>query len=75
MRNRKLPEEGNLAHEIVERVFNGLRTEEIVEAAKRLLDLALNYDSLCEYTRAQIIGRICWKFGLEPPDSIQDRLV
>lgn len=75
MRSRKLPEKGNLAYHIVDAISEGLRTEEIVEAAKRLLDIAINHDSLCEHTRAQIVGRICWKFGLEPPDSIQERLV
>jgi len=75
MHNRKLPADGNLAHHIVDAISVGLRTEEIVEASRRLLDLAINYDLLPGYTRAQIIGRICWRFGLEPPDSIQERLV
>jgi len=74
MRKRKLPEDGNLAHAIVDMVCDELRTEEIVEAAKRLLDLALNHDGLNTMTRAEIVGRICWRFGLEPPDSVQELL-
>lgn len=72
---KKLPEEGNLAREIVERVCDGKRMEEIVEIAKRLLDIALNHDGLYIVTRAEIVAKICWKFGLEPPDSVQDLLV
>jgi hypothetical protein len=75
VRSPKLSEDGNLANEIVETICEGLRTEEIVEASKRLLGIALEHDKLSEYTRAQIVGKICWGFGLEPPDSVQRWLV
>lgn len=71
----KLPEGVNIAHEIIEAACDDHSAAEIVETAKTLLDLALNHDGLDEYVRAQIIGKMCWRFGLEPPDSVQEWLV
>jgi len=75
LKNRKIPEDGNIADHIVDRVCDGLTVEEIVEAFRRAMDIALNHDHVLDRVQSQIIGRICWRFGLEPPDSVQDDLM
>ena len=67
----KLSGKGNPAHEIVDVVADGLRKEEFVEYAKTLLDLTLNDFCLDEHDRARMVGKICFRFGLDPPEEIK----
>ena len=72
----QLKGEGNLAHEIIESLVNDRdRRDEIVALAKSLLDLALNNDFLDAFDRARVIGMICWRHGLEPPDEIKSLIM
>jgi hypothetical protein len=67
---KKLNDRDNIAHQIVNIICDGKRKDDAVPACMEVLDIALSHDDLDVLVRAQIIGKICWRFGLEPPDDV-----
>lgn len=70
MAAKKLNDTDNVAHQIINLVCDGLDVDEAVPACMEILDIALSHKELGPLTRGRIIGRICFRFGLEPPDKI-----
>ena len=66
----KLNNEENIAHQIVNIICDGKKKDDAVPVMMEILDIALSHDELDVLVRAQIIGKICWRFGLEPPDDV-----
>lgn len=71
----KLDGKGYIAHEIVDYVFHRKTMEEAMPDIRDMLNIALNHNNLDTHTRAEIIGKLCWRFGFEPPDYIIKELM
>ena len=67
---KKLNDRDNIAHQIANIICDGKKRDDAVPVMMEVLDIALNHDELDVLVRAQIIGKICWRFGLEPPDDV-----
>ena len=71
---KRLKGDGNLADEIIDVLFEGKQPGDMIKIAKSLLDNTLNHPNVDDHLRAEMVAAICWEQGLNPPDSIKERL-